>query len=71
MKDQFTSVDRNRISFTSTSSGWLVANTPAPRERLGRNRELRILLSAASGSVMLFGSSVDARMAMPRSGADR
>jgi hypothetical protein len=30
LKDQFTNVGRNRISFTSTSSGWLMANATAP-----------------------------------------
>ena len=29
LKDQFTNVGRNRISFTSTSSGWLMANATA------------------------------------------
>ena len=54
-------VGRNRISFTSTSSGWLMANATArANESAGIATPHRTcwMLSATSGSVMLSGSSV-------------
>jgi hypothetical protein len=54
-------VGRNRISFTSTSSGWLMAKATARAEGLGRNGDLSQnprILSAESGSVTLYDSSV-------------
>jgi hypothetical protein len=54
-------VGRNRISFTSTSSGWLMANATARANDSAGSAMSSVLLrtaSAMSGSVMLFSSSV-------------